>query len=169
VRKDSYDAFAAAQATALVYGPDTESAGWDDIAAAMEELIGSAPAGIKPIFRQAIDEIRELRLDAQREWRPIATAPKEQYVLIWDGKLIEIAFSAERDGNWDTPLPPTHWMPLPDPPAETRQAIKWPITYPWNCHCCKTANDDWSAPCTKCGAKRLRTTEEIMASPRRPE
>lgn len=34
---------------------------WIDIADAMEELIGSAPDGIKPIFRQAIDEIRMLR------------------------------------------------------------------------------------------------------------
>lgn len=34
---------------------------WPDIAQAMEEMIDVAPNGVKPLFRQAIDEIRELR------------------------------------------------------------------------------------------------------------
>lgn len=48
---------------------------WTDIAKAMEDMIDVAPNGVKPMFRQAIDEIRELRekVRVQREWPTIQT------------------------------------------------------------------------------------------------
>lgn len=77
------------------------------------------------------------------EWQPIETAPKDRrYVLLWNGGEVGIgSFQAwERDANGrvigleHTSLedawiragegfyvepPPTHWMPLPAPPAES--------------------------------------------------
>jgi len=53
-------------------------------------------------------------------WQPIATGPKETEVLVWDGKAV---FVAQDDGHdWyelgdGVTLSPTHWMPLPEPPA----------------------------------------------------
>lgn len=70
-------------------------------------------------------------------WRDIKTAPKNgKNVLLWDGNRIEIG-SYRKDDNergrkkhwllndyddWScgfasTPVQPTHWMPLPEPPA----------------------------------------------------
>lgn len=45
---------------------------WTDIAQAMEEMIDVAPTGIKPMFRQAIDEIRKLRTQSWPSY-PIVT------------------------------------------------------------------------------------------------
>lgn len=39
---------------------------WDDIAAAMEAMIEVAPLGVKPMFLQAIDEIRFYRREMVR-------------------------------------------------------------------------------------------------------
>ena len=59
------------------------------------------------------------------DWRPIETAPADQLVLVfvpspYDDERI---FIARRDfGNWrihidEQTVSPTHWMPLPSPPA----------------------------------------------------
>jgi hypothetical protein len=73
------------------------------------------------------------------EWQPIETAPKAKpnrsgpSILVWDGRAIGIAQWC--NGSWRyqagpddaaysdfDPDPicknPTHWMPLPEPPAE---------------------------------------------------
>lgn len=61
------------------------------------------------------------------EWQPIETAPTDgTYVLTWDGSEICMANAAVYSGGrvgWykddfygDMGVP-THWMPLPDPPA----------------------------------------------------
>lgn len=68
------------------------------------------------------------------EWQTIESAPNGETVLIWDGENINIA-ELER-GRWRllanddfvyeagsmTPLTskPTHWRPLPAPPAQLR-------------------------------------------------
>ena len=65
-------------------------------------------------------------------WQPIETAPKDEAVIVFltdaaHGMTIEIAHrsSNDPDGDWyaathDGPpidVRPTHWMPLPEPPA----------------------------------------------------
>lgn len=66
------------------------------------------------------------------DWQPIETAPRDgARILVWPtrafGQLfIEIGLR-DFDGAWFTddasPIdpPPTHWMPLPEPPAEARR------------------------------------------------
>lgn len=75
-------------------------------------------------------------------WQPIETAPKDgTMVLTWDGRAHNIAeWKPKRNyeddangvddpthGRWEYITedmgeddPPTHWMPLPEPPAVTR-------------------------------------------------
>lgn len=66
-------------------------------------------------------------------WRPIQTAPRGRYVLLWDGERPYVArqMTAVEDGTraWVYArrlgadgiafvVPePSHWMPLPDPPG----------------------------------------------------
>lgn len=64
-------------------------------------------------------------------WQPIETAPKDGHdVLITTagyGTLVRVGFWDEaRDGVWSVwpgreRMQPTHWRPLPEPPAITRQ------------------------------------------------
>lgn len=53
---------------------------WPDIAAAMEDTIEAAPNGVKAMFRQAIDEIRELRKAARPYTGP---EPYAQYPMTY--------------------------------------------------------------------------------------
>ena len=69
----------------------------------------------------------KLRADLSPQWQPIETAPKDgTWVLIWCGWVGHPRSSAFEHGSWQN-LPwvanskdynPTHWMPLPAPPAE---------------------------------------------------
>ncbi len=70
--------------------------------------------------------------DAQvLRWRPIETAPKDESILVYitgatSGMDFEIAHCAsdDPDGDWYSStnlggpfdMPPTHWMPLHEPP-----------------------------------------------------
>lgn len=91
-----------------------------------------------PTSRAKDIEIQKLR--AASNWQPIETAPKQRVVLLW-------ALTDEETGNWkmatgfwmpgyrDEPgewewdgrrlkpydVQPTHWMPLPEPPAHGGQ------------------------------------------------
>jgi len=70
-------------------------------------------------------------------WQPIETAPpapdwksgEEVFFLVWNGRevlpasrdmhgdIVDIT-APDRDGEWlDVSPGPTHWMPLPKPPA----------------------------------------------------
>lgn len=61
---------------------------------------------------------------AQAGWQPIAVAPKDgNDVLVYfdDGVVQMMGW----DGTWNHAFyPPTHWMPLPDPPAALDRARK---------------------------------------------
>ncbi|MFF9549350.1 MULTISPECIES: DUF551 domain-containing protein [Bacteria] len=67
-----------------------------------------APAGFDP---------------SRMQWQPIATAPKDGgLILLWSGIVMRAGWWFEDDEAWrvggDTILrAPTHWMPLPSPPA----------------------------------------------------
>ena len=65
-------------------------------------------------------------------WQPIETAPKDTWVLVWEPGVLpqfvghEVARQETggvgRDTGWfsiyhEETLTPTHWMPLPEPPA----------------------------------------------------
>jgi hypothetical protein len=63
-------------------------------------------------------------------WQPIATAPKEEMVLLcfYDGEM-RVAEQRYEPGDWEhgtegfwfwnlyDDAQPTHWMPLPTPPS----------------------------------------------------
>ena len=67
-------------------------------------------------------------------WQPIETSPKEETILVWSQGDVSVArgshgvFVAWADGmpvcpqfSHDTTpvfVHPTHWMPLPNPPAK---------------------------------------------------
>lgn len=65
------------------------------------------------------------------QWRPIETAPRDQRVLVWSGAELYAAHWAKNpftdDEAWiiaewgdkgeQALVRPTHWMPLPLPPA----------------------------------------------------
>jgi hypothetical protein len=72
------------------------------------------------------------RLEAALAWQPITTAPKDYEgppILTWDGAeqhWTTRGFTAEghRAGWFDERgwlIHPTHWMPLPSPPAQERE------------------------------------------------
>ena len=59
-------------------------------------------------------------------WQPIATAPTDgtEIIVGWEGRMVSGGFWFSRRQAWVTPhghyiraASPTHWLPLPDPPA----------------------------------------------------
>ena len=65
--------------------------------------------------------------DAMTHWQPIATAPKDQHVLVCDpnGNVYVAVFTQARAGfwgwtqdKWTFAVDPTHWMLRPDPPVQ---------------------------------------------------
>jgi hypothetical protein len=63
------------------------------------------------------------------EWQPIATAPKDREVLVYDdGAILISLYVRDEDGQegwWDHGFmdpAPSHWMPVPDPPRDVSWA-----------------------------------------------
>jgi hypothetical protein len=69
--------------------------------------------------------------DAAQAWQPIETAPEWEAVLICGGDVLYPCVASCNNGEWDAEAQgmilrediaenPTHWMPLPAPPKETK-------------------------------------------------
>ena len=64
-----------------------------------------------------------------QEWHPIATAPKDRPLLVWDGRLIEIESDSnlgefmDGDNNLEDARF-THWRDLPAPPGKGEEEEK---------------------------------------------
>lgn len=88
------------------------------------------------VWAQDVVELHQLRTEVERlraatEWRPIKTLPDNGigmiiYLQPRDGKrMVGLGYKTV-SGYWcDTKsgfrrIDPTHWMPLPEPPASTR-------------------------------------------------
>lgn len=64
------------------------------------------------------------------EWQPIDTAPhdEESYILAWDEygyNVVRFCGGDDTDTQWfdgEFFISPTHWMPLPEPPKEMKDA-----------------------------------------------
>ena len=56
-------------------------------------------------------------LKAENEWRDIETAPKDCDVLVTDGSKVYLGRWVGRYFAWGYSTDPTHWKPLPKPPA----------------------------------------------------
>lgn len=79
------------------------------------------------------DHAARQALSSKGEWRDISGAPKDgTHLLLWDGFAVFEGFNnwSMKDGkrfdSWQTislsPRPwVSHWMPLPAPPAESRE------------------------------------------------
>ena len=71
--------------------------------------------GSSPTLRKGMDQLLEKRND---DWRPIETAPRHTWCLVW---FNHVAWEARlAGGGWrapsDTELYPTHWRPMPEGP-----------------------------------------------------
>lgn len=99
--------------------------------AAMDRLIEAhqvvAPRLMMAIGKQMIPVFATIRAEAKREaaqWQPIETAPRDAKFLAWNGAQVFIGeylhgkFFTSRGLDGRSSPPPTHWMPLPMPPAE---------------------------------------------------
>ena len=71
-------------------------------------------------------EVEYLRADLVPQWQPIETAPKDGTVVLLgradyypkSGYWVEHEFQDWWGWDRDRACPPTHWMPLPEPPQD---------------------------------------------------
>ena len=86
--------------------------------------------------RQKIYNLGRPSISCTYGWRPIETAPQEEWILVYVNNLCQVASyeMTDWDGFYDEPVrawqtyegfldhdadfDPTHWQPLPKPPSE---------------------------------------------------
>lgn len=102
----------------------------DAMRGALEAMLAerSSVAQLSDACQAALEVISEAKAEG---WQPIETAPKDGQCLLWvdtdDGGEV-MKLPRDSDGNWlyeSEPmftysfyLKPTHWQPLPAPPAQ---------------------------------------------------
>jgi hypothetical protein len=127
-----YDAHLIQPAQAVdVTDEDVEAAG----AAYFEQQWDMLPSRSKAIYRnalrRALKSFAARALSAEKAgWRDIATAPKDELILVGPTKRMGIcvAMHHSRDGwvtetcsEWSSIYTPTHWMPLPASPTPDKE------------------------------------------------
>lgn len=77
-------------------------------------------------LQAALWKLAATQPEAQPQWQPIETAPKDEAVLLYGAKRLEmcVGMNHSRDGwvtdttsEWMSMYTPTHWMPLPAAPS----------------------------------------------------
>ena len=90
------------------------------------ELLAALKAELREICAAIDDPANDLtlttvecikKLKAENEWRDIETAPKDCDVLVTDGSKVYLGRWVGRYFAWGYSTDPTHWKPLPKPPA----------------------------------------------------
>jgi hypothetical protein len=88
---------------------------------ASAEFHRGASMAFREMAEKLLEQVAQLRAQPPQDWRPIETAPRDgTWFLGWNEDAGHLIW---RDGpgllTGEDPAP-THWQPLPDPPADPR-------------------------------------------------
>ncbi len=78
-------------------------------------------ASLRTTIEEQARKIAEL--EAEREWKPIETCPKDKWVIAYLYPYEPFIAKLDQSHGWVDErehgiYSPTHWMPLPEPPKE---------------------------------------------------